>query len=184
MSLVAERPPKVAVGFNPSAAAEPSRPTISSRSDDRTIATRSAIHFIRAATPAFNRRSSTNHSCAIAPPRRMGGNQRRPSNVAPRRTASRRAAARTSRGSRPHADARQAASSHRHSLPGPPRPPVGRDGSNARGLQETAPPPASPQIRPRAVDHIAVDNWTCPCRGQQAAPRASPQCSGRRVIWR
>ena len=29
----------------------PSRPTISSRSDDRTIATRSAIHFIRAAAP-------------------------------------------------------------------------------------------------------------------------------------
>lgn len=31
LSLVAERPPKVAVGFNPSAAAKPSRQTISSR---------------------------------------------------------------------------------------------------------------------------------------------------------
>ena len=51
MSLVAERPPKVAVGFHSSAAAEPSRQTISSRSDDRTIATPSAINFIRAAAP-------------------------------------------------------------------------------------------------------------------------------------
>ena len=38
--------PKVAVGFNPSAAAEPSRQTISSRSDDRTIATPSAAQGI------------------------------------------------------------------------------------------------------------------------------------------
>lgn len=38
--------------------------------------------------PAFNRRSATNHSCVIAPPRRMGGNSRRPSDVARRRTAS------------------------------------------------------------------------------------------------
>ena len=51
MSLVAERPPKVAVGFNPAAAAEPSRQTISSRSDDRTIATRSAINVLHADAP-------------------------------------------------------------------------------------------------------------------------------------
>ena len=42
LSLVAERPPKVAVGFHPSASAEPSRQTISSQSDDGTIATPSA----------------------------------------------------------------------------------------------------------------------------------------------
>ena len=34
LAVVAGRPPKVAVGFHPSASAEPSRPTISSRSDD------------------------------------------------------------------------------------------------------------------------------------------------------
>ena len=72
----------------------------------------------------------------------------------PRRA--RHAAARTSRGFRPHADARQAASSHRHPLPGPPRPPVGRDGSTARGLPETAPPPASPQIRPAPWTELGV----------------------------
>ena len=46
LSLVAERPPKVAVGFHPFASAEPSRQTISSRSDDRTIATPSAAQGI------------------------------------------------------------------------------------------------------------------------------------------
>ena len=50
LALVAERPPKVAVGFNPRSAIPP---TLSSRSDDGILSARSAIHFIRAADPRF-----------------------------------------------------------------------------------------------------------------------------------
>src|SRR5436309_7369999 len=50
----------------------------------------------------------------------------------------------TSRGSRPNP------------LPGPPRPPVGRDDAIARGLQETAPTPARSQRRSGTLDRAAV----------------------------
>ena len=83
------------------------------------------------------------------------------------------AAARTSRGSRPHADARQAASSHRHPLPGPPRPPVGRDAAIARPLQETAPPPASSQRR---------SGLGAPCCRQMDLSNLSPLFASARLV--
>ena len=75
LALVAERPPKVAVGFNPRSAITPNHLVAERRwnplraiGDQRDVCRR--LH-------TFPRRSATNDSRVFAPPGRMGGNPRR-----------------------------------------------------------------------------------------------------------